>query len=196
MRHGYCLIKHVFCFFTYAKCVTTILEEGSPMKRLIAIILGTWLLTVASGAGATIILTTGMAGSDKETLTDLTLGNTITFDYMFSAVTYYEGPWLGLNASVINSLLVPFPAGQFNDYTNSTTGWLMASIDTTSGFGTVHDLAFTADTFGQMGNSAVVEIRNVAIDGQLLNGVPEPTTLALMGVGLAGIGFARRKKKT
>lgn len=157
------------------------------MKRLVAVILGTWMLTAASGAGAFILST---EGSDSYTRDNLTLKHVITFDYMFSAVNFNGGSWLVLNSSVINSVLGSPEEGKFKDWTPSVTGWRQASIDTYSGYGEVHDLVFKVHNEGDP-NSAVVEIRNVAV-----HSAPEPTTLALMGIGLAGMGFARRMKKT
>ena len=165
------------------------------MKKLSACALvAAWMLVAAPQAGANLILTTGTGGSDTETLTGLTLGNSITFEYMFSNVVWTTGAFIGINASVINPLLGAFPAGQFNAFLNANTGWLSGSIATASGANTIRDLAFTASTFG-FPNSAVVEIRNIAIDGRAV-GVPEPGTLSLLGAGLVALGLIRLRRRS
>jgi hypothetical protein len=60
--------------------------------------------------------------------------------------------------------------------------WLQV-IDTTS-------VSLPSTGFGDLSDtdSAVVQVR------QVTSSVPEPATLVLMAIGLAGIGFARRKK--
>lgn len=162
------------------------------MRQLFAVCFTTLMLGIAPNAGADLILSTGFGGSNTQSLTGLTLGNSISFNYMYSDVTYASGPWIGFNASVINPLLGTSPIGQFNDYKPTNTSLLSGTIDTSSGFGTIHDLAFTANTFGATGNSAVVTVSNIAIDGKLVQAVPEPGSLALLGAGLLCLGLLRR----
>lgn len=59
--------------------------------------------------------------------------------------------------------------------------------------GTTYQIRFAeVDNLGQLNQG----IDNVSIDASSsVAGVPEPGTLALIGLGLAGIGFARRKKQ-
>jgi hypothetical protein len=151
------------------------------------------LLIATPQANADLILTTGPGGSDAEALTGLTLGNAISFEYMYSNVVYTGGSFIGLNATVTNPLLGAFPIGQFNTSRSTNSGWLSAFIDTSIGAGTVHNLVFTANTFGQTGNSATVTIRNIAID-RVLIGVPEPGSIFLIGSGLLAMGLLRRRR--
>lgn len=167
------------------------------MKRRTRPILALLALAVSSANATPITLSTGLGGSDTETLAGITLGNAITFEYMFQDVTYLGGPWLGLNASVVNPLLGAFPVGQFNTYQPAPTGWLSDGfIDTSSGVGTLHDLSFTASTFGATTNAATILVRNVAIDGQVFAGqVPEPGSLVLVMTGLTGLAWLRRQRR-
>lgn len=162
------------------------------MKRLIAFILGVWILTAASGVNANIVLSATGGGSDKEILTGLTLGDALTFEYMFSQVTWAgQGhSYLNLNAQFINPVL----GSGFNAYVNSNTGWLPGLLDTHLNKGILDDLAFQLNTFDQ-GNSGTVEIRNILIDGQPLFPVPEPSVLTLLGLGLVGLSITRKMKK-
>jgi hypothetical protein len=171
------------------------------MKRFFSSAAASAVLILSLGVGTadalpiTLATTAGVGAnggdSGKVIFTGITLGSSITFEYKFETVTYTGGPWLGLNASVIEPELGS--GSNVNFYHNAVTDWLSATVDTSSGIGTIHDFVLSASAFGEPGNSVWVSIRNVVINGPV--SVPEPAAFLMLGLGLAGAGIALRKAR-
>ena len=110
--------------------------------------------------------------------------------------------WEGINTENFeNFLMIEFDTGSGYQALN---GFFLGGVPILNGFdqtATAIDLDLAADNPGTFAlrflldanNNNQVRIDNVVLEGDLIP-VPEPGSLALFGLGLAGLGFARRRK--
>jgi hypothetical protein len=158
-------------------------------------------LVAGQSATITVGLDNGVAGDVSQIWTagDLT---SVTFDFNNGGlVTTFNSPWGGsLDSSVGNfttngsGVLTGFMPSWYDvslgtDWLSSSVvvialGWFLSS--STSAFGIVVDWEGLSSAVAMSG----------AGNWSKVAAVPEPSIIALFGLGLVGIGFARRKRQS
>ncbi len=131
----------------------------------------------------------------------------------FSYAAQFENRYDGFNVKIGNSVVTPTAssamqylqnvmedgfgnplAGQlFFDSSNSLNG--LAQFDLSAFSGTTVDIRFQFGSDTSVVSSGI-NLDNIVIANEVKtsNAVPEPTSFALLGLGLAGLGLSRRKR--
>jgi len=177
------------------------------------------LLLACQAASATIIAISDPVG-DHTGSVDVT-GMTLTIDETSGAYTIEitadsANPFIGdfrINVNLFNATLDEFFQNTFNDYSLSsatTSIWLSGADIELSDWLPSHSIA--TSTYAGLGNPSGISLFRssvgdlplapicvsediIGVNGCLgTNVVPEPSTLALFGLGLFGLGFASRRK--
>lgn len=113
------------------------------------------------------------------------VSNVTSFDWFFQAkdyMPYNDYAWYQLDSGTINVLSNVKTVG---DYGNS--GWHTFMFNTAF----TGTLTFGVNNAGDTGYPSLLTVKNI----QLASKVPEPVSLSLVALGLAGLGISRRKAK-
>jgi hypothetical protein len=121
--------------------------------------------------------------------------NTIAFafnsgmDYVLNSLTFLSSRSYASNTTIV--LEYALNGGAWQTTASTTTGALGISTGNANNY-TLNFGGVTADAFRLVLNGSQISFHEISLDGAAA-AVPEPTTIALLGLGLLGFAVTRRK---
>jgi hypothetical protein len=115
-----------------------------------------------------------------------TIATTVGTTYRLS---FDQGDDQGDNGGFTESAITASAAGSAQTFFSSTSGWTTQTLNFTATGSTT-----TISLTGAQGWS-YIGLDNVVVTGTGSNTVPEPASVALLGVGVAGLGTLRRRRR-